>query len=463
MPEDPAARDCRSGDGGGGGPPIRPPWLLEPHVQHLFNDFPIPLALLRPDGSPVAVNASFARTLGGARPEAGALERLVRATGPEWEPIALTGAPGRLPAKGRALVIEDHVLLLLSPGEPAGGPPRDLEAMRDRISQLELLVATDRLTGAWSRAHLDRVIDVELNRSSRYRQPLSVVLLDIDHFKRINDTYGHASGDIVLRELVEVVKREIRAADLLFRWGGEEFLLLAPSTPHGAARLVAEKIRGRVQQREFAVAGRVTISAGVVEALPGEAANEIFERVDAQLYAAKNGGRNRVAVEARGGSDQWATSALLQLQWSERYECGEPTIDDQHRRLFDLSNRLIGATLSGAGGTAAETALDELLDHIARHFADEEAILAARGYGRLEEHRRIHAGLLRRAAAMRREAAGQRLLLGPLVEFLANDVVARHLLSADRDYFPLFGAGEKATGGTSGVAGAVQAPGAERR
>ncbi len=130
--------------------------------------------------------------------------------------------------------LQEARLLLLdsTPGSVDAAVLQDLQA---RVTQLEHDSLTDRLTGAWNRRYLDQSMVGELARSRRYRQPLSAAMLDIDHFKAVNDTFGHATGDSVLKELVAVARGCVRAADVLARWGGEEFLVLMPFTAYGAA------------------------------------------------------------------------------------------------------------------------------------------------------------------------------------------------------------------------------------
>ncbi|GIK25786.1 MAG: hypothetical protein BroJett006_20320 [Betaproteobacteria bacterium] len=316
---------------------------------------------------------------------------------------------------------------------------------RQQIAALERQVASDCLTGLWNRAHFDRLLEAELDRSRRYRQPISLILFDIDHFKRVNDVHGHQAGDAVLRELALAAQSALRASDELFRWGGEEFAILAPSTGHRGAHRIAEALRLRVADVSFPAVGRLTISAGVAEHLDAESGNAWFRRADAMLYAAKHGGRNQVRTDACGNSDAWAEAqgpAALHLVWQESYECGEPDIDAEHRELFELANALIDASLAAddRAGDAAH-AFDRLLEHVALHFAHEEALLAQHGFARLDAHRCAHAGLLRRAQELRQEWQKGAEGLGAIVEFLAGDVVARHLFKADREFFPLFIAG----------------------
>lgn len=311
-----------------------------------------------------------------------------------------------------------------------------------RVAELEARVSTDALTGVWNRAHFDQIIEKELDRSLRHKQPISLILLDVDHFKGINDRFGHHAGDKVLRELAIVANLGVRSSDALFRWGGEEFAVLAMSSGHRGAGRLAESLRSQVAGHLFPAVGTVTVSMGVAEYTDSEGAEAWFKRADAMLYAAKRDGRNAVRIDAQGNSDLWSAhhvTPTLNLAWQEAYECGDPTIDRQHRELFELANVLIDAFLSGAEDFAAiAPAYDRLLEHILRHFADEEAILARRSYPELELHRRAHRGLVARARELRGLVIDGSAGLGGLVEFLAGDVVSRHLFRMDRDFFPLF-------------------------
>jgi diguanylate cyclase (GGDEF)-like protein/hemerythrin-like metal-binding protein len=386
------------------------------------------MALVKLDGEIVLANPPWSTRFGSARLVAGSLVE-------PGDDCRVTVGDG-VEVQARIIALHERWLLVLD-------EPRtvELRSLRERVSMLERLAATDHLTGAWNRAHFDRLIDGELARASSSRQPVSLVLLDIDHFKTINDTFGHAAGDSVLCELVGLVQARTRASDVLFRWGGEEFAVLASSVGYRGAERLAENLCQTVAQHSFRTVGSVTVSLGVAEYVGTVDAGSLFKRLDAALYAAKDGGRNRVVVDRRGNSDVWAAegSSALHLVWQEAYECGDATIDGEHRELFVLANRLIDAAFRGeVAPTKFRVALEELIAHVQRHFADEEAILARLHYADLEPHKRSHAGLLRRAAFLRERAQAGEATLGAVVEFLAQDVVARHLMAVDRAFFPLF-------------------------
>jgi diguanylate cyclase (GGDEF)-like protein len=185
----------------------------------------------------------------------------------------------------------EHEELLVYLG---GAVVRDVENAR-----LYRLAITDPLTHAFNRQYLFQRLPAELERSRRYGEPLSVALMDIDHFKHVNDTHGHLAGDFVLKELVRLALTQVREVDALVRHGGEEFLLLLPNTPRDAAATVAERLRASVEKLVMPWSNlklRVTASFGVAEWHREETDEDLLRRADEALYRAKDAGRNRVDV-----------------------------------------------------------------------------------------------------------------------------------------------------------------------
>jgi diguanylate cyclase (GGDEF)-like protein len=171
--------------------------------------------------------------------------------------------------------------------------------------ELMLLSVTDGLTRAYNHRHFQERLNGEFSRARRYGEPLSCIMIDIDHFKRVNDRYGHPAGDRVLVRLVDLLKEEIRSGDLVARYGGEEFVLLLPNTDAGSARHMAERVRERVEQEGLSLQGAdplpVTVSLGVADYRPGgegpiDTSEKLLRAADAALYRAKADGRNRVMV-----------------------------------------------------------------------------------------------------------------------------------------------------------------------
>lgn len=159
------------------------------------------------------------------------------------------------------------------------------------------LANTDALMQISNRRELEATIDREINRAIRHNQPLSAVLFDLDHFKHVNDNYGHQVGDTVLQETARLVQATLRITDFLGRWGGEEFLVIAPQTDCIQAHGLAERLRNAIAVHPHKRAGKVTASFGVAQYEPGTSPDAWLKCADDALYAAKQSGRNRVATE----------------------------------------------------------------------------------------------------------------------------------------------------------------------
>lgn len=170
------------------------------------------------------------------------------------------------------------------------------QALQAANAELQRLATTDHLTGAWNRTYLEETLVAEMGRAERYRQPLSLLMFDIDHFKAINDTHGHLVGDEVLIELTRRIRAQLRTVDVLARWGGEEFVLLLPHCGAAEALRVAEKLRALVAEPPFPQAGQVTASFGLAQWQLHEPLDTWLKRADDALYAAKAAGRNRVRL-----------------------------------------------------------------------------------------------------------------------------------------------------------------------
>ena len=198
--------------------------------------------------------------------------------------------------------------------------------------QVKSMADHDGLTKIANRRRFEERLDEEAQRHGRYELPLSLILLDLDHFKNINDSHGHQTGDAVLKGVALLLEESLRSSDFPARFGGEEFAVILPHTSREQAVLLAERIRLRVSQRDFGQCEqpvRVTVSAGVAALEPGARGQELVSLADQALYLAKNGGRNRVVVagpetgeqhlagdgeqaEDRGGSERSAPEAALQ-------------------------------------------------------------------------------------------------------------------------------------------------------
>ncbi|HYM48481.1 MAG TPA: diguanylate cyclase [Burkholderiaceae bacterium] len=174
----------------------------------------------------------------------------------------------------------------------------EIAVRKEFEEELARQATTDPLTGAYNRLKFNSELVDEIHRAQRYGESLSLAMIDVDHFKAINDTHGHQAGDMVLVHLTQLISANLRETDKLARWGGEEFMILLPNTPLDAAARLAEKLRLVVAQADIGAVRGITCSFAVTQFRPGESIETLTARLDEALYRAKHDGRNRVAQAA---------------------------------------------------------------------------------------------------------------------------------------------------------------------
>lgn len=207
---------------------------------------------------------------------------------------------------GEIRFIEAHGALQ-SGGEDGGerlvGVCRDVTERKRNERELERLAITDGLTGCYNRGFLQKALEQEIEQVRRHPAPLSLIMADLDHFKAVNDSFGHAAGDRVLTATADLVRDVVRRSDLFCRWGGEEFLLLCPHTPPAEAAHLAERVLAALRAHGDAEAGVITASLGVASWRPGESYEALLRRVDDLMYRAKAHGRNRICSDQEVPAD----------------------------------------------------------------------------------------------------------------------------------------------------------------
>ena len=309
---------------------------------------------------------------------------------------------------------------------------RDITTAWQKQKLDEYLSQHDGLTGAFNRFFFKRRIEEEISWSERYREPLSIMMLDLDFFKRINDTWGHPAGDGVLKELAQLLRGLIRKSDLLVRLGGEEFIIVMPQTNSSEAVGAAEKIRAYLAKYRFALVGRITVSIGVAEHRALESFDSWYQRVDSAMYEAKKSGRNCV----KSADGQKARSVMRGLpKWKEEWESGHAGIDKQHRELIELGNILYDLSIQGTDDKLVLEQLDRVLNYLVKHISYEEKILVRTGYPGYERHKKIHEGLLEIAFKLRETYTQRRLRPAIFFSFFIDDFIFGHILQEDNDFF----------------------------
>ena len=172
---------------------------------------------------------------------------------------------------------------------------RLIEQQEKLTEEIRSLSEIDHLTGMYNRRKITELYDSEYVRYKRYKHPLSIIIIDIDFFKKINDKYGHTQGDITLKEIASILKTEVRESDHVGRWGGEEFLVICPETDIDGANTLAEKIRKTIDEYPFTHVGHKTASFGITTCNDDCTFESMINRADKALYKVKAGGRNKVA------------------------------------------------------------------------------------------------------------------------------------------------------------------------
>ena len=266
-------------------------------LRHVLETLPVGVWIVDRAGGIVQGNAAGQRIWGGAPPitsdDSAATRAIRKGEASVDEEIEIEAHDGT-----RKILLNSAIPLHDDGGAIAGAilVHQDITARKHNEKELEqalarerILARTDALTGATNRRHFFELAAHEMAMAKRYHQPLSVILFDVDHFKRINDTAGHDTGDETLRQVARIVRDHLREVDLFARYGGEEFVLLLPRTTIDQATIVAERIR-----EQIAAEASITISSGVAELEPeSETIDLLIGRADDALYQAKQQGRNR--------------------------------------------------------------------------------------------------------------------------------------------------------------------------
>ncbi|MBN1606038.1 MAG: diguanylate cyclase [Polyangiaceae bacterium] len=328
------------------------------------------------------------------------------------------------------------------------GVTRDITARRHAEDAIRHLAFYDGLTQLPNRRLLLDRLQQAIARCRRSRSPAALLFIDLDKFKPINDELGHDVGDWLLQAVARRMSECLRPYDTAARVGGDEFVILLPDLAKTEQALViAERVRAALETPFVTSDGqKLEVSASIGVALypdHGENERELLRAGDEAMYRAKKSGRNRVQVLAASELVRIPSEPVsrprgfARLLWKPEYACGHPTIDAEHHGLFRSANRLIEyAARRDWVLPVFRAMLDELLSEIGAHFQHEEEILREHGYAELPQHARLHQALLKRGVAVRLQASGAGVSVGDLIEFVAVEVIANHVLLADRDFYP---------------------------
>ena len=286
----------------------------------------------------------------------------------------------------------------------------------------------DEMTGLYNRRFIDKTLDQMISKAKNMKSKFSVLMLDIDFFKKVNDTYGHPVGDQVLVKVGELFRECVRASDWVGRFGGEEFMILLPETNIFGAISLAEKIRMTFSKYHFPVAEHITISIGAVEYQNMENRLSVYERADQALYTAKRRGRNRVFIYSKFQFDHMDFKDF-------DYKCGHPQLDQQHEELLNWFQSIINSFMEEKPRGEINKAFSSLRKELLAHFSYEEYVLKEKGYKNLSEHRKTHASLLAEMEQLIRITNHYYELDHVLILLFLFEIVVKHIETDDKKYF----------------------------
>jgi len=308
----------------------------------------------------------------------------------------------------------------------------DIKESREAAENFRNIAIKDNLTGLFNRYYFDLRAQDEIAISDRYDEPLTMMMLDLDHFKNINDTWGHPAGDEVLKKTAEILGSVIRKSDFVFRVGGEEFVVLMPKAEIGNAMAVAEKIRKAIENTEYNIAEKVTISIGVSQKQKSETLESWYSRTDKALYYAKESGRNCVVNFEEMNNNIFA---FARIEWNNQWNCGHIDIDKQHKKIVELSNTLLFMSFSNNKSEKIMEQLNKIIDNVVNHFDFEEQLIAQIGYDNCDEHIMIHKSILEKTLKLKELYMKDELNETSFFSYVVDDVVIGHMVKEDVKFF----------------------------
>ena len=304
--------------------------------------------------------------------------------------------------------------------------------LEEKNIELSKLALIDNLTKLANRHYFDHDIEFLTAITNRNKSKLSMLMIDLDRFKLVNDTYGHLVGDEVLIHSSQILKDSVRTSDRVYRWGGEEFVIIVPETNNEQAGLVAEKICQNFRDAHFDVIGNITVSIGVASYDKDEPLEDWFKRVDLALYQAKQTGRNRWVSWL---DDESLPQHFNRFVWTKEFESGNREIDHDHMMLAVQVNHLHNLIVNSYPIDTIHDSITSLTKHIREHFVREEAIILSKGFVNYMEHRSIHNRLLSEYEIILKKAMNGDISLAAFMSFLVEKVLINHILEDDKQFF----------------------------
>ncbi len=300
--------------------------------------------------------------------------------------------------------------------------------LKEKSKKLENLAMLDPLTRLYNRHQFDMDINDLLKARSRQGTLHSILMMDLDHFKAVNDNEGHDAGDQVLMTAAQVILNSLRSQDRVYRWGGDEFLILTPQTDNQGASRLAQRIKDMIETTEFLKKRNITMSIGCAQHFILESKEDWFKRADLTLYKAKQMGRNHIEVWQ---NDELLPSTIAKIIWSNTYGSGIDLLDNQHKALIDLSNELYDYLSTSKSVAELDGILDRVMDELQTHFTTESELMRKAEFPLLAEHKLIHDRILREYDQLRLRLKTGSTGLGDFFNFVSVVVIKEHIAVED--------------------------------
>ncbi len=307
---------------------------------------------------------------------------------------------------------------------------------RESTKKLYELATRDSLTNLYNRRFFVEFLEERIREGRRDNKTFSMILLDLDHFKEINDEFGHLEGDKVLCQVATTLQGQLRDTDIICRWGGEEFAVFLPGAELYEAGIVAEKLRSSIAAIQVNAFKQITASFGATQWLADDDAESIFKRVDNSLYLAKLTGRNKVI--SNENVFMYKGGLPISIEWGPFFRSGHQEVDYEHNSLIALSNELIVNCFMEDNFEKTSQLLERICVHMVEHFSNEEKVLYEYRYIELEEHKEIHKELLKSMQYLMEAMYKGELEQIDLAKYIIQEIIIGHIIKHDFRFFELF-------------------------
>ncbi|TFG81510.1 MAG: diguanylate cyclase [Erysipelotrichales bacterium] len=309
----------------------------------------------------------------------------------------------------------------------------DIRAQKEKQIKLESLNETDTLKGLPNRAGLERLIENLFTKENDEGQVNSLIMVDMDLLKNVNDSFGHQAGDDVLREFSAILKESMRKIDVVFRWGGDEFLIFARNTDGPTAILIAERLRTTISELPFPLTGHVTASFGVAQSRQGEPFEKWFRRTDFCLSKAKKDGRNRVVDWESFVNLVWSQG---KIPWINILESGNVDLDNDHRALLDKINGLFIRVNPLSVVAKNDFEILDFISDYKKHMTDEEKLFQGTEYPLIDQHIHEHERIFKDLTDFQHQFQSGSLDHFSLVDYVVREIFVYHMSMEDTKFFP---------------------------